>query len=78
MNAKKLLVISMRTNDINEVLAAMLQIPVIENYVATHELINRAITHNDCYSIVYDDIEKVNRGRKTTISVYLNAEMIAR
>lgn len=70
-------IISMRTNNINDVLKAMLQIPVIANYVESHELINRAVTHNECYAIEYADIEAAGRGRKTTINVYLNPNMIA-
>lgn len=65
-------IISIKTNDFNDVLKEMLQIPVIANYIATHELINRRIIHNECYSIEFEDYEAAGRGKKTTINVYLN------
>ena len=63
-------IITIVTNNINEVFALMLQNPVIADYIHSHELINRAITNNACYQIVYDDIDKAVMGKKTKISEY--------
>lgn len=69
-------IISIVTNNINDVLALMLQNPIIADYVSSHELINQAITNNPCYQIVYDDIEKAGRGKKTKVNVYLKPSYV--
>ncbi len=65
-------VISIKSKNIQEVVALMFQNPVISAYIKRVNPVGDAVIKNDCYSIVYADLEAVNRGRKTTISVYLN------
>lgn len=65
-------IISIKSRNIQEVVCLMMQNPVISAYIERVNPVGDAVIKNDCYSIVYADLEAVNRGRKTTISVFLN------
>lgn len=65
-------IISVKSRNIQEVVSLMMQNPVISAYIEQVNPVGDAVIKNDCYSIVYADLEAVNRGRKTTISVFLN------
>lgn len=65
-------IISIKSRNIQEVVSLMMQNPVISAYIERFNPVGDAVIKNDCYSIVYADLEAVNRGRKTTISVFLN------
>lgn len=65
-------VISIRSKDIQDVVALMFQHPVISAYIELANPVGDAVISNVCYTIRYADLEAVNRGQKTTISVFLN------
>lgn len=69
---KQNLVITLVTNNINDVVKLMFKHPVIVAYIDRINPVGDAVIRNDCYAIVYNDIEAANRGKKTKISVYLN------
>lgn len=69
-------VITLVTNNINDVVKLMFEHRVIAEYIDCFNPIGDAVIKNNCYTIVYDDIEAANKGKKTRISVYLNPSMV--
>lgn len=65
-------VICIKSKNIQEVVSLMFKNPIISAYIERVNPVGDAVIKNDCYSIVYSNLEAVNRGRKTTISVYMN------
>lgn len=69
-------VITLVTNNINDVVKLMFKHPVIAAYIDRFNPIGDAVIKNDCYQIVYENLDAVNKGRKTRINVYLNPAMV--
>ena len=60
-------VISMATANINDIVPLLFAHPVISEYIDRFNPVGDKVIKNECYSIVYDDLDYPQR-----ISVYLN------